>query len=147
MFHQKAAFRPGSSLKQTWLPPIWPGPPAGSSFPKLRHALQSTCHEITTQNKDGESQSLNIFNRLRLFDHMCIWMVKSLQVLQGSGPQTFWYQGPASQKTNLPWTGKEGMVSDDSSIIRLLCTLFLLLLRQLHLKSSGIRSQRLGTPA
>ena len=31
--------------------------------------------------------------------------------------------------------------------IRLLCTLFLLLLRQLHCKSSGIRSQRLGIPA
>ena len=38
-------------------------------------------------------------------------MVKSLQVLQGSGPQ---HQGPASRKTNFPWTGKEGMVSDDS---------------------------------
>ena len=31
--------------------------------------------------------------------------------------------------------------------LHLVCTLFLLLLRQLHLKSSGIRPQRLGTPA
>ena len=33
---------------------------------------------------------------------------------------------------------------DDSSTLHLLCTLFLLVLYQLHLKASGIRSQRLG---
>ena len=33
-----------------------------------------------------------------------------------------------------------------SSTLHLLCTLFLLLLYQLHLRSSGVRSQRLGTP-
>ena len=33
---------------------------------------------------------------------------------------------------------------DDSSALHLLCTLFLLLLRQLHVTSSGIRSERLG---
>ena len=37
------------------------------------------------------------------------------------------------------------MVGDDSSALHLLCTLFLL--QQLHLRSSGIRLQRLGTPA
>ena len=36
---------------------------------------------------------------------------------------------------------------DASSILHLLCTLFLLLLCQLHLRSSGITSWRLGTPA
>ena len=36
---------------------------------------------------------------------------------------------------------------DDSNALHLLCTLFLLLLCQLHLISSGIRSQGLGTPA
>ena len=36
---------------------------------------------------------------------------------------------------------------DDSSALHLLCTLFLLLLPQLYLRASGIRSQRLGTPA
>ena len=35
---------------------------------------------------------------------------------------------------------------DESNALNLLCTLFLLLLLQLHLRSSGIRSQRLGTP-
>lgn len=38
-------------------------------------------------------------------------------------------------------------MQDDSSALRLLCTLFLLLLHQLHLRSSGIRSHRVGTPA
>ena len=35
---------------------------------------------------------------------------------------------------------------DDANTLRLLCILFLSLLHQLHLRSSGIRSQRLGTP-
>ena len=34
---------------------------------------------------------------------------------------------------------------DDSSTLHLLCTLFLILLYQLHLRSSGIRPQSLGT--
>ena len=37
-----------------------------------------------------------------------------------------------------------GWFQDDSSVLCLLCTLFQLLLYQLHLGSSGIRSQRLG---
>ena len=41
---------------------------------------------------------------------------------------------------------KWGSFQDDSSALHLLCTLFLLLLHQLHLRSSGIRSRRLGTP-
>ena len=40
-----------------------------------------------------------------------------------------------------------GWFLDDSNALHFLCILFLLLLRQLHLRSSGIRSQRLGTPA
>ena len=35
----------------------------------------------------------------------------------------------------------------DSGTLPLLCTLFLFLSHQLPLRSSGIRSQRLGTPA
>ena len=41
--------------------------------------------------------------------------------------------------------GERGMVRDDSSTLRLLHTSFLLLLHQLHIRSSGIRSWRLGT--
>ena len=39
-----------------------------------------------------------------------------------------------------------GCFGDYSSLLHLLCTLFLLLLHHLHLRSSGMRSQRLGTP-
>jgi len=42
--------------------------------------------------------------------------------------------------------GGEQVVWNDSSALHLLCTLFLLLLHQLHLRSSGIRSWRLRTP-
>ena len=42
--------------------------------------------------------------------------------------------------------GKGAWFQDDSSALHLLFTLFLLLLHQLHLRSSGIRSRRLGTP-
>ena len=38
-----------------------------------------------------------------------------------------------------------GWFWDGSRVFHLLCTLFLLLLHQLHLRSSGIRSQSLGT--
>ena len=43
----------------------------------------------------------------------------------------------------MDWVG--GWFQDDSSTLHLSCTLFLLLLHQLHLRSSGIRSRRLGT--
>jgi len=40
-----------------------------------------------------------------------------------------------------------GWLRDDPNALHLLCTLFLLLFPQLHLRSSGIRSWRLGTHA
>ena len=40
-----------------------------------------------------------------------------------------------------------GCFGDDLNILYLLCTLFLLLLHQLHLRSSDIRSRKLGIPA
>ena len=43
-----------------------------------------------------------------------------------------------------PWTEWEGGFWDESSTLHLLCTLFLLLLHQLHVRSSDIRSRRLG---
>ena len=42
--------------------------------------------------------------------------------------------------------GWRGWFGDDSNALHLLCTLLLLLLHQPYLSSSGIRSQRLGTP-
>ena len=41
----------------------------------------------------------------------------------------------------------KGWFQDDSSTLHLSCASFLLLLHQLHLRSSSFRSQRLGTPA
>jgi len=66
---------------------------------------------------------------------------KASSVLSSSA-QLFWYQGLASWKTFFPQTREGGM----TQVHYLLCTLFLLLLHQLHLRSSGIRSRRLGTP-
>ena len=40
----------------------------------------------------------------------------------------------------------QGEIQDDSGALYLLCTLFLLLLHQRHLRSSGLRYQRLATP-
>ena len=49
--------------------------------------------------------------------------------------------------TDLGEGGRAEWFQDDSNALHLLCTLFLLLLYQLHLRSSGIRSWRLGNPA
>ena len=62
-----------------------------------------------------------------------------------SGPQTHWHQGPVSWKTIFPQIGRGVMVS--GWFKRIYYAFYLLLLHQLHLRSSGIRSQRLGTPA
>ena len=60
---------------------------------------------------------------------------------------TFLAPGTSFVEDNLPQTGSGDGFWDDSSALHLLCTLFLLLLlHQLHLRSSDIRSWRLGTP-
>ena len=43
--------------------------------------------------------------------------------------------------------GLRGWFGDDSRALHLLCTLFLLFLHQLHLRSSGMRHLKLRTPA
>ena len=68
--------------------------------------------------------------------------------LWSSGPHPFWHDGPVSWKTIFfPWTRVGGWFGDDSSTLQLLCALLLLLLHRSQLRSSGIRSWRLGTPA
>ena len=59
----------------------------------------------------------------------------------------FCHLGLVLWKTVIPWTWGMGWFWDDLRALHLLCALFLLLLHQLHLRSSGIRSQKLGTPA
>ena len=59
----------------------------------------------------------------------------------------FWVPGTGFMEDNSSTDLEGGCIWDDSSAFYLLCTLFLLLLYQLYLRStSGIRSQRLGTP-
>ena len=71
-------------------------------------------------------------------DFMCI-------SLKQQSP-TFLALGPVSWKTIFPPPGVGGWFGDDSSALHLLWILFLLLLHHLHLRSSGIKSWRLGTP-
>ena len=59
-------------------------------------------------------------------------------------PPTFWASGSSFvEDHSFMHGGWGGCFQDDSSMLHLLCTL---LLRQLHLRSSGIRSWRLETP-
>ena len=60
-------------------------------------------------------------------------------------PNLFWCQEPVSCSPVFPWTIGKGWFGDDSNTLHLLCILFLLLLHQFHLRSSGIRFWRLGT--
>ena len=55
-----------------------------------------------------------------------------------SGPQPFGHQGLISWRA-VSMEGEEWF-GDDSSMLHLLCALFQLLLNQLHLRSSGVRS-------
>ena len=54
--------------------------------------------------------------------------------------------GTSFMEDNFPMVEENGWFGDDSSILHLLCTLFQLFLHQLHLRSSGVRSQRFGMP-
>ena len=64
-----------------------------------------------------------------------------------SGPQPVWHQGLLSWNS-FPQTRAEWMwFGNNSRALHLLCNLSLLLLHQLCLRSSGIKSWRLGTPA
>ena len=61
---------------------------------------------------------------------------------------SFWATGTNFVEHNFSMDRGQGWFRDDSGAFYLLCTLFLLLLHQFHLRSSGIiRSWRLGTPA
>ena len=65
---------------------------------------------------------------------------------QSQQTRTFLVPGTAFVKDNfLTDVGEQGWFQDDSSTSHLLCTLFLLLLHQPHLRSTWIKSQSLGT--
>ena len=73
-----------------------------------------------------------------------LWTTKRLSV--SSSPQPFWHHGAVSWKTIFHGPGWEGWFRDDSSTLHLLCTLFLLLLYQLHLRSSDFKIWRCRAP-
>ena len=122
----------------------------------------STVHGIDEQfTKRGKEFSLNCFLSSSLFQILKRWQATGSanflfsemprwHAVHNSGPQPFQHQGPVLRKTIFPWTlggcVRAGWFQDDSSMLCLLCILFLLLLHQLHLRSLGIRSRRLGTP-
>ena len=95
-------------------------------------------------------------------DHRTWWVYSKAQYSTPQTSHSFWKESSNIAVPNLflaPGTGLgEDNFSmgqgggggrrwfwDDSSALHLLCTLFLLLLYQLHLRSSGIRSLSLGT--
>ena len=57
-----------------------------------------------------------------------------------------WAPGTSFIEDNFSTGCAGGWFQDDSSALHLLCTSFLLLIHQLQLRSSGIRSKKLGTP-
>ena len=86
---------------------------------------------------------------LKKTEKLCHWLSQfnttdQLEMRSGS-PHPFWHQELVSWKTIFLQIGGRWSFWDDSSTLRLLCTLFLLLY-QLHLlRLSGIWSQRLRT--
>ena len=77
---------------------------------------------------------------------LCMSVGLSIILLVNERSST-WHPGIGFMgKTIFPQTRSGGWFLDDSSELHLLCTLFLLLLHHLHLRSSDVRSQRLGTP-
>ena len=78
---------------------------------------------------------------IRIYTHKIL----ALDLLEQQSP-TVLESGSSSVEDNFPVDGAGGWFQDDSSTAHLLCTLFTLLLHQFHLRSSGIRSWRLGTP-
>ena len=71
-------------------------------------------------------------------------MIDGFAVQQQS--PTFLALGTSFMEDSFPQTGLGGWFWGDVNALHLLCTLFILLLHQLHPRSSGIRSQRLGIP-
>ena len=112
-----------------------------------RAGLRSRADSIVARDSGGPEdpfcsthRALKPGGRLCLKGHLFL-------IHQICGPQPFWHQGSVLWKTiflQTEWS--RGWFQDDSSSLCSLCTLLLLLFHQLHLRSSGIRAQRLGTP-
>ena len=111
--------------------------------------MVSTCPSWVLMTHFGLTFCINIVEKDLLWQVLREWPV--LSAVFNSLPQPLWHQGPILGRWfSTDWGGGGGVGSGvwgDSRVLHLLCILFLLLLHQLHLRSSGIRSWRLGTPA
>ena len=87
------------------------------------------------KEEDSQAQSTGQGIPMRFYSNAVVPNLSGTRVRFG-GRQFF--HGPGGDGWGWFW--------DDLNALHLLCTLFLLPLHQLHLRSSGIRSQRLGTP-
>ena len=96
---------------------------------KLLLCIHSRCRFMTFQNFD------------------CIHSLEPFSILQLQQQfSTFLAPRTGFVEDNFSMDGGGDDFGDHSSTLHLLCTLFLLLLPQLYLRSSVIRSQRLGIP-
>ena len=112
--------------------------------------------------QSGVSSEVRV-SRDRRPQHCCTWSQSSSS--EAAGPscgrgQSFSTQTAWTQRSSTFLTPSTGFLEDNFSLNRVevggrgkvlsalhvLCTLFLLLLHKLHLRSSGIRFQRLGSP-
>ena len=99
---------------------------------KTRREVSGETKPVSTVTLDSSLQNCEKKNTFLLF--------------KPAVPQPFRHQGQVSWKTTFPQTGVGRWFGDDSSTLHLLWILFLSLLHHLHLRSSGIRSWRSGTP-
>ena len=85
----------------------------------------------------GDTQSINHWTTREVLLH---WFVCSLKAAESP---VFLAPGPSFMECSFPGARGGYEFQEDSNTLHLLCT-FLLLLHQLHLRSSGIRSRRFG---
>ena len=108
--------------------------------------LQRVKHDLVTEQQ-AENMHFILF----------LWIIHSVEILPALWATVFSYflfiasvlnllaLGTVFMGDNFPMYQLGAWFQDDSSALHLLCTLFILLLHQLHLRSSGIRSWKLGT--
>ena len=118
---------------------VWPrAPQPGFLSPRVCSdscPLSRWCHPTISSSVTPFSSCLQSFPASGAFP---------MSRLFASGAQSI---APSAWALDLPQTGVWGRYQDDWNALHLLGTLVLLLLQQLHLRSSGIRSRRVKSPA
>ena len=113
----------------------------------LSNRWLSAVEKDKEEEQEGQSESGICYILNKVTREVSLISQYLTEALKQRSP-AFLAPGAISRKTVFSRTGigVGGQSQDDSSASHLLGTLFLLLLHQLHLQSSGIRSQSLGTP-